>query len=59
LGGDAFIGTDFGAAAFLGFFFSLVRELLPFPIVGTGPQERAYQELLVALELLHDKFSPH
>ncbi len=35
-GGVAFIGIAFGAAAFLGFFFSLVRALLPFPIVVTS-----------------------
>jgi hypothetical protein len=28
-----FIGIAFGVAVFLGFFFSLGRELLPFPIV--------------------------
>ncbi len=31
-GGEALAGTAFGAAAFLGFFFSLVRELLPLPM---------------------------
>jgi hypothetical protein len=35
-GGAAFAGTAFGAAAFLGFFFSLVRELLPLPMVVTS-----------------------
>jgi hypothetical protein len=35
-GGLAFTGTAFGAAAFLGFFFSLLCELLPFPIVVTS-----------------------
>ena len=34
LGGAVdFAGIAFGAAAFLGFFFSLLRALLPFPIV--------------------------
>jgi hypothetical protein len=32
-GGVAFTGIAFGAAAFLGFFFSLLCEWLPFPIV--------------------------
>jgi hypothetical protein len=32
----AFAGTAFGAAAFLGFFFSLLCELLPLPIVVTS-----------------------
>jgi hypothetical protein len=32
-GGAGFIGTAFGAAGFLGFFFSLFCELLPLPIV--------------------------
>jgi hypothetical protein len=32
-GGVAFAGTAFGGGAFLGFFFSLVRELLPFPMI--------------------------
>jgi len=38
-GGVAFTGVAFGAAAFLGFFFSLLRELLPFPIVVASIQE--------------------
>jgi hypothetical protein len=39
-GGVGFTGTAFGAAAFLGFFFSLLRELLPFPIVVASIRER-------------------
>jgi hypothetical protein len=35
-GGEAFTGIALGAAAFLGFFFSLVRELLPLPMVVTS-----------------------
>ena len=35
-GGVDLTGTAFGAAAFLGFFFSLLCELLPFPIVVTS-----------------------
>jgi hypothetical protein len=35
-GGVAFAGTAFGGGAFLGFFFSLVRELLPFPMIVTS-----------------------
>ena len=38
-GGAGFIGTAFGAAAFLGFFFSLLRELLPLPIVVASIRE--------------------
>jgi len=38
-GGGAFAGIGFGAAAFLGFFFSLLCELLPFPIVVTSIQK--------------------
>jgi hypothetical protein len=40
LGGAVdFAGTAFGAAAFLGFFFSLLCELLPFPIVVASVRE--------------------
>src|SRR3954454_3899203 len=42
LGGGVggFTGAGFGAAAFLGFFFSLLCEWLPFPIVRTSVPER-------------------
>jgi hypothetical protein len=37
-GGVDFTGIAFGAAAFLGFFFSLLCEWLPFPIVVASIQ---------------------
>jgi hypothetical protein len=42
LGGGvaAFTGTAFGTGAFFGFFFSLLCELLPFPIARTSVSER-------------------
>jgi hypothetical protein len=40
-GAEDFTGTAFGAAAFLGFFFSLVCEWLPLPILITSCQGKS------------------